>query len=146
VSAIASPLQSHTGALSGSDSTPREKSCQSPLVDKKACALDTVRRAVSEEGWGPVSLSAHLGHDKSYVSRVLNGESPLNVSFILKLPKPVLRRIAKAWAEYYGYVVIEPDTDQNSAMRNMLRGLLHLVDLKMLKAEPQAHNNERKVG
>lgn len=116
---------------------------QSTTVDRKNCALDAVRKCVADEGEGPVSLGAHMGTDKSYPSRVLNGESNLSVWFILKLPIPVKKRLAKFWFEYLGGVGEYPDTDEKTALRHQVMALQ--LELKMAKAELVARQVE-KVG
>lgn len=122
-------------------------------VARKDCALDVIRRMVAEEGDGPVSLGAHMGTDKSYVSRVLNGECPLSVSFILGLPLPIRKRIAKVWFEYLGGVGEYPDADTETALRHLLRGSLGLLTMfgvlsprpKMAKATLPNAGSDRKV-
>jgi hypothetical protein len=90
--------------------------------------LTVIRIAVLDEGWGPESLGAHIKRDKSLVSRTLNGERPLSgCQFILSLPVGVQRRLAAAWGRHLGLIVVEPDTDHETACRHVLGAFVWML-------------------
>jgi hypothetical protein len=118
---------------------------QSQKIDQKTCALAALNQVIAESGECVESLAAHMECNPSYISRVRNGESNLNIWFILKLPVPVKMRLAKFWFEYYGGVGEYPEVDEKTALRKMLSGLLGLERKRMARADvPQ--QSERKVG
>lgn len=105
--------------------------------DRKSCALDAVNSAIAESGECVSSIAAHMACSESYVSRVRNGETNLSIWFILKLPVPVKKLLAKFWFEYYGGVGEYADTDEKTALRHMVGALLKFRMLKMALPEEE---------
>jgi hypothetical protein len=68
-----------------------------------------VRLAIHRQGWGPESLSAEdaMNMSKGYISRVLNGEKPLTIPFLLCLPADVQEAVVAAWAQRKGLIVLK---------------------------------------
>lgn len=87
-----------------------------------------VRKAVYDTGWGPDSLSAPeaMDRDKGNISRVLNGERPLSIDFILALPKDVQAEFSALYAKHHGWLVVRP-VSPDQAVQNLVSGLLGVL-------------------
>ena len=120
---------------------------KSTVVDRKVCFLKVVNEQVVKSGHGAESLAAHMSVNKSYTWRVLNGESALGLPFLLSLPDDVLAGIAVWAAEYFGYVVIKPASDERSALRQLASVFLSPAFWAFKAAlQSDAQADERKAG
>jgi hypothetical protein len=119
--------------------------CQSTSVEDAGTALATdvanvlavLRVCVREKGWTLDALEAEMnrraggrGFDKSYISRVLNGERPLTLSFILALPDDVEALFESKRAESFGQIVVAPVRGED-AMRHLVTGLVGVLASKL---------------
>lgn len=89
-------------------------------------ALSLLRKAASDRRWTLDALAAEMGKDKSYISRVFNGEKPLTLEFVVGLPSDVEATYYQYRAEAFGLVVVEP-CDEESARRHFAAGLFNLI-------------------
>jgi len=85
-----------------------------------------INRAVRDSGWNQTALSAAMGKDEAYVSRVLSGEKPLSAAFIRELPNDIEALVAGYYAESFGLVVVTPVSGQD-AVKNLVSGLLGVL-------------------
>lgn len=114
--------------------------------------LGIVVVACNRAGIGPEKLALEMECHKSYPSRVLRGEKPLTLPFLLRLPEGVKDAFAQLYAESRGFVVVR-QVPFEVAMGNLLSGLFSVLaqrdpqtKAKMARAslpEPIAH---KKVG
>jgi hypothetical protein len=82
--------------------------------------------AVRDTGWGVESLASHMERDKSYISRVLNGEKPLGLVFLLALPKDVQAKVAESYARHWNFLVVRPVSPE-LAVQHLVSGLLGML-------------------
>lgn len=125
--------------------------CQSTtVVDRRpdlatdvADALALLRRCVQEKGWTYDALAAAMsertaGHfDKSQICRVLNGERPLTLVFLLALPDDVEALFESKRAEAFGMIVVPP-VHGDDAVRNLVSGLVGVLGAKLGTSEPRS--------
>lgn len=112
----------------------RSEPCQSTSVDGLRSDVSTavdrellfLRQSVSECGWTLDALEAHMGRDKSLISRVLNGERPLTLEFKVALPDDVEARWSSKQAEHFGHVVVMPLAGAD-AMKALVAGLVGVL-------------------
>lgn len=98
-------------------------------------ALVLLRQAVSNSSWTLDALEAHMRKDKSYISRVLNGEKPLTLAFIVALPDDIEAAWERKRAEHFGLIVVER-TSGDDAVRSLVSGLIGvLTDRLPMKAD-----------
>ncbi len=99
--------------------------------------LDTVlallRTCVHDKGWTLEALAAEMSIDKSLISRVLNGERPLTLTFLLALPDEVEALFEARRAETFGLIVVEPASG-DQAVRNLVSGLFGVLGASKLPA------------
>jgi transcriptional regulator with XRE-family HTH domain len=89
-------------------------------------ALALLRKCASDLGWTGDALAAHMGKDKSYISRVLNGEKPMTLEFLIALPDDLEAAWHSASAESFGRLVVEP-VSGDLAVRNLVSGLFGVL-------------------
>jgi len=115
--------------------------CQSkPVADRRAELSTTVdnvlallRACVQDKGWTLEALEAEMAIDKSLISRVLNGERPLTLTFLLALPDEVEALFEARRAETFGLIVVEP-AHGDQAVRNLVSGLFGVLGASKLPA------------
>lgn len=97
-------------------------------------ALRLLRSAIDECRWTYDALAAHLQattrkkYDKALVWRVLNGERPLSLEFLVALPDDVEACFEAKRAEQFGHVVVAPLAGQE-AMKALVAGLFGVMGL-----------------
>lgn len=99
------------------------RTAQSTDVDT---ALTFLRQSVHDCGWTLEALSAHMQLDKSLISRVLNNERPLTLTFLCALPDDVEACYEAKRAEYFGHVVVEP-LEGPTAVKALVAGLVGVL-------------------
>lgn len=106
-------------------------------------ALALLRGCVHDTGWTLEALAAEMAIDKSQISRVLNGERPATLAFLLRLPDDVEALFEQRRAEGFGLIVVAPVTG-DQAVRNLVSGLVGVLSTRlparaerMAKCEPQ---------
>lgn len=114
---------------------------QSTTVDGRAIELSTsvdtaltlLRKSIEERGWTLEALAAHMqeatgkpGYDKSLISRVLSGERPLTLTFLVALPDDVESLYEAKRAEHFGHVVVAP-LGGVDAVKALVAGLVGLM-------------------
>jgi hypothetical protein len=116
------------------DPTPIVERRQSKAIDARAAEVSTdvddalalLRTAVHDTGWTLEALEAAMKIDKSLISRVLNGERPLTLKFLVALPDDVEARYEQLRAEAFGLIVVQPVTGAD-AIRHLVGGLVGLL-------------------
>jgi len=88
--------------------------------------LATLRTCVHEKGWTLEALESEMRIDKSLISRVLNGERPLTLAFLLALPDDVEVLFETRRAEAFGLLVV-PRLEGDAAAKAFASGLLGLL-------------------
>lgn len=88
--------------------------------------LAWINRAMAQTGWTKESLAAAMGKDQSYVTRVLNGDKPLNLAFLRELPDDLEAVVSALYAESFGLIVVAPARGVD-AVRNLVSGLMGLL-------------------
>lgn len=135
--------RSMADALPSSQSTPVVEESEHLSTDVDT-ALALLRTAVQDCGWTFDALEAFMGkgYDKSLISRVLNGERPLTLKFLVALPNDIEALYEKRRAEQFGAVVVEP-LSGIEAQRAFVAGFMGLLSSRlperadrMAKAEP----------
>lgn len=110
-------------------------------------ALALLRTAVHDCGWTLDALAAHMHRDKSLVSRVLNGERPMTLSFLVALPNDVEALYESRRAEHFGLIVVAP-LHGPDAVKAFVGGLLGVLTdrqkLAMAKADIPAAQQTRR--
>jgi transcriptional regulator with XRE-family HTH domain len=100
------------------------------LPDALSTEVDTVlallRVCVQDAGWTLDALEAEMKLDKSLISRVLNGERPLTLRFLLALPDDIESRFEQLRAEQFGHIVVAPVSGAD-AIRNLVSGLIGVL-------------------
>lgn len=103
------------------------------LATDVAKALAVLRACIHERRWTYDALEAEMnrraggsGFDKSYICRVLNGERPLTLPFLLALPDDVEALFEAKRAESFGAIVVEPVRGED-AVRNLVSGLIGVL-------------------
>jgi transcriptional regulator with XRE-family HTH domain len=97
-----------------------------PLSTSVDDTLAVLRTCVHERGWTLDALEAEMDVDKSLISRVLNGERPLTLPFLLALPDDVEALYEQRRAEAFGLIVVAP-VNGEQAVRNLVSGLLGVL-------------------
>lgn len=108
--------------------------CQPTSVDQQALsrstdvdqALALLRQAVQERGWTLDALAAAMGKDRAYIGKVLNGDKPFTLEFLVALPDDVEARYEHLRAEHFGLIVVQP-LEGADAHRAFVAGFLGMV-------------------
>lgn len=127
--------------------------CQAPSGDlnrigSQPCdLLATLRRAIEDAGWTEAALSQHLDTDRSYINRMLNGEKPLSLDRLARLPREIVARFGVLVAESAGAVVLMPSS-RDDAVKHLLEGLLGILERqpmqpRMVKADWDGRERRR---
>lgn len=122
--------------MTDGDGDSSEESCQASRVDPRgefrstdvdlgAC-LEWVRQACRDTGWIPEKLAIAMERNKSYISRVLNGEKPLGLPFILSLPDDAQAAFVTLYANHLG-LLVAPPVSPDMAVQNLFTGLMGLL-------------------
>jgi hypothetical protein len=90
-------------------------------------ALSLLRRAVAECGWTLDALQAEMRKNKAYIHRVLHGDKPLTLTFLIALPDEVEARYAHLRAEHFGLIVVSASASREQAERDLVSGLFGLL-------------------
>lgn len=90
-------------------------------------ALALVRRAMADTAHTLDSLAAHMGKDRAYIARVLKGEKPMSLAFIVALPDDLEARYEQLRAQQFGLVVVAPCTNPDRAIEQLVTGLVSLL-------------------
>lgn len=89
--------------------------------------LAIVRGVVTERDWSLDALKAEMdGKDRSYINKVLNGDKPMSVAFLLELPTDVQAEVATRWARAHGRIVVEQVT-REIAIGHLVSGLMGVL-------------------
>jgi hypothetical protein len=86
---------------------------------------------VADTNYTLESLSAAMGRDKAYISRVLHGEKPMTLLFITELPDDLEALYEQRRAEHFGRIVVEPLSGVD-AQRAFVAGALGLMSGSVL--------------
>lgn len=71
--------------------------------------LTFVRQSMHESGFNAEALAAAMGYkDASYPGKVLKGEKPLSLTFIVMLPRDVRTKFVDKWAEHHDLICVAP--------------------------------------
>lgn len=91
--------------------------------------LALLRRCVADTSWTLDALEAHMGLDKSQISRVLNGERALTLAFLLGLPDDLEALFSQRYAEGFGLIVVPP-VQGDEAVRQLVGGLVGVLSAR----------------
>jgi len=70
-----------------------------------------VRQSMEEAGHNTESMAAAMGYrDASYPGKVLKGEKPLSLVFLVTLPRDVRTLFVDKWAEHHELICVQPLT------------------------------------
>lgn len=101
-------------------------------------ALSLLRQVLAKSDWTLDALEAHMRKHKSYISRVLNGEKPMTLDFIVALPDEIEAAWEAKRAEHFGLVVVNR-VSGDDAIRSLVSGLVGvLTDRLPAKADRMA--------
>lgn len=111
---------------------------QSKAIDPEPCNLATnvdtalalLRRCIHDTGWTLDALGAEMDLDKSLISRVLNGERPMTLRFLVALPDDVEALFEQRRAESFGLIVVAPVSGEQ-AVKNFISGAFGLLAPKL---------------
>jgi hypothetical protein len=92
-------------------------------------ALALMRRAVADCGYTLDALEAAMGKDRAYIHKVLQGDKPMSLDFIVALPDDVEARFEQLRAEHFGLIVVAP-VDHATAVRQLVSGLVGVLATK----------------
>ena len=109
------------------------KTARSISVDQ---ARELLCRAVSECGYTLDALAASMEKDRSYIHKVLQGDKPTSLEFIVALPDDVEARFEQLRAESFGLIVVAP-ASADSAAQHLVAGLLGLLRPASLPARAE---------
>jgi len=111
---------------------------EADLATHVASTLALLRRCVADTSWTLEALQTEMGLDKSQISRVLNGERPLTLPFLLLLPDDLEALFEQRRAEGFGLIVVPP-VHGEQAVRNLVSGLVGVLTAKLpVRAERMA--------
>lgn len=115
----------------GGLSTPVDNSAPAPPRDE-ATLLALLRTCVQDRGWTLEALERFMGKgfDKSLISRVLNGERPLTLKFVVALPDDIEALYAQRRAEAFGLIVVEP-VYGDAAVKSLVSGLVGVLSQRL---------------
>lgn len=88
-----------------------------------------MRQAVSDCGYTLDALEAAMGKGRAYIHKVLNGEKPVSLEFIIALPDDVEARYEQLRAKALGLIVVKPSSG-DAAIENLVSGLCGLLGKK----------------
>lgn len=112
----------------------RQSKAVAASVAELSTTIDTVlamlRTAVHDRGWTLEALEAEMGLDKSLISRVLNGERPLTLTFLIALPDDIEATFSARYAEHHGQIVVAP-VHGEQAVRQLVGGLLGVLSPRL---------------
>jgi hypothetical protein len=97
-------------------------------------ALGWLGSAMSETGWGVDSLAEYMERDKSYISRVLSGDKPLGLIFILGMPEDMQAKFSELYAKHWGYLVVRP-VSPDVAIQHLVSGLIGMLTTQPIKTQ-----------
>jgi hypothetical protein len=89
-----------------------------------------LRACATELGWTEEALAVHIKGDskyRAYVHRVLSGEKPLSLTFLVALPEELQALVHARRAEQLGHLVVPPVNDHEAARRMVITGLCALI-------------------
>lgn len=106
---------------------PRQSTSRASARPDLSTDVDTVlamlRTSVQETGWTLDALAVEMGIDKSLISRVLNGERPMTLTFLIGLPDDIEAAFERKRAESFGLIVVQPAADGQQAIQHLVSGL-----------------------
>ena len=90
-------------------------------------AVAVWRQAVADCGYTMDALEASMeGKNRAYIHKVLAGEKPMSLAFIVQLPRDVKGRHAQLSAEAHGFIVVVPVRGED-AIRQLVGGLVGVL-------------------
>lgn len=109
-----------------------------PNIDQRCASGETsvdqatalLRRAVCDCGYTLDALQAAMGKGRAYIHKVLQGDKPVSLMFIVALPEDVGARFAQLRCEQFGFVVVMPATGEDAA-KHFVSGLFGLLARKI---------------
>jgi len=106
----------------------RRSQTRSTDVDQDLALL---RRAVADCNYTLDAMESAMGKGRAYIHKVLQGDKPMSHEFEIALPDDVEARYRQLQAEAFGHVVVTPAPDQESAVRDLVRGLVGVLAKKV---------------
>jgi hypothetical protein len=89
-------------------------------------AVSLLRRAVADCGYTLDALEAAMGKDRAYIHKVLQGDKPVSLEFIVALPDDVEARFEQLRAESFGLVCVAPASGAD-AIKQLVSGLVGML-------------------
>lgn len=96
--------------------------------------LSHLKQAMAATGWTIDALAAHLEIDRSYVSRMLDGEKPWSGERLVALPDDLEAKLNAIRAEHFGLIVVRPLTGLE-AQKALVAGLIGVMSAPALPAK-----------
>lgn len=115
----------HTDQLVGRQSNSVDRR-EDELSTAVANELAILRGCVQQCGWTLDALEAEMRIDKSLISRILNGERPVTLKFVIALPDDIEALYMQRRAESFGLIVVAPLTGVD-AQRAFVAGAIGLM-------------------
>lgn len=88
--------------------------------------LGYIRRAISDCGYTLDALEVVMGKGRAYIGKVLAGDKPMSLAFLVLLPYDVQARLVELRGPQYGLVVVRP-VQGHEAIRQFVGGLIGLL-------------------
>lgn len=96
--------------------------------------LALLRRAVADCNYTLDALESAMQKGRAYIHKVLQGEKPMSHEFEIALPDDIEARYRQLQAESFGHVVVAPAPDHESAVRDLVRGLIGVLSSRKVDA------------
>jgi hypothetical protein len=74
------------------------------------------------------------GPEVSYISRVLSGDKPLGLIFILGMPEDMQAKFSELYAKHWGYLVVRP-VSPDVAIQHLVSGLIGMLTTQPIKTQ-----------
>lgn len=110
-------------ASAGLQAVDRDDAERARAVDLE---LGHIRRAISDCGYTLDALEAVMGKGRAYIGKVLAGDKPASLAFLVLLPYDVQSRLVELRGPTYGLIVVRPVTGHD-AVRQFVAGLVGLL-------------------